>query len=210
MPVILFEGPDNSGKTTFARALYEVLVKDVPELGTHYERSPVKEFGWQPGHSTYLKDVSQASDYLRVQDRTPEISETVYGVMRGEPKGRGWLFEAYAWVQQPIFMVFCEGGELGDRVHRDTAGKTISLTKHTIACMLYDQTYFNLRNLMLHSHSHDFRVTKYDRWTKGSWLHTVWELKHWLAYCYPERSREIGKALAYSIDSAFPMPSEIE
>ena len=208
MPVILFEGPDNSGKTTFARAVYENLAQVVD--GVHYERSPVKELGWQPGHSTYLKDVSDATQYLRIQDRTPEISESVYGIMRGEPRGRGYLFEAYAWVHQPIYMVFCEGGDLGQRTHKDTLGNDIGLSEHTLACMLYEEVYFQLRNFMLFTHTHDLRVVKYDRWSKGSWLHTMWGIRHWLGSLFPEQAAEIGKALAFSIDSAFPMPSEIE
>ena len=209
MPIVLFEGPDGSGKTTFAKALTETLSFLKPE----YRRSPVKEFGWAPNYQTYLADSAAISDHpphLIVQDRTPEISESIYGVgFDRKPRGRGYLYETFRWLQQDIFMVFCRNDEhylMGQ--HEDVEGNPLRDRDLQLIQLMYDHTYFQLRSAMLFGQPHTFRVMEHSRFNTRDWLHVMWAINRWLQLIYPDRANEIHKSLAFSVDSKFPFPQE--
>jgi len=84
MPTLILEGPDSSGKTTLAYALLGWMG---PRLG-HYVKSPAgrtKEWdeSWDEWNAIQLA-LSRTYNQINILDRTPEISELVYGrVVRG-------------------------------------------------------------------------------------------------------------------------------
>lgn len=207
MAVILFEGPDESGKTTFARALYQLLNHN-PDFEVLYERSPLKEHEWSTPYSHYLADQLTYTPGLLIQDRTPEVSESVYGILRGSPRGRGYVYEVYNWVNQELFVVFCKGGRKPSRRHEDAVGNPLNDQDHELITALYDHAAFNLRQVMLHARHPTFRVVEYNRDSKTSWLNTMWAIREWLWGLYPESEDIIRKSLSFSVDSAFPMPKE--
>lgn len=210
MPIIVFEGPDESGKTTFALSLYQTLSPVFPGR-IMYQRSPMSDHDWSPNYSHYLADQANINgDYLVIQDRVPEIGESTYGIWRGDPRGRGYLYEVYNWMNQEVLMVFCKGFPTLDGYHKDTEGNPLANLDHQAICLLYEQAYFNIRSAMLHGHPHHFRAIKYDRQSKTSWLDTAWTIRSWLSELFPDDESEISKALSYSVDSAFPMPKEGE
>lgn len=192
MPIIVLEGPDHSGKTTLAEELQArigAVFNEVP-----LERSPVKEHGWSDAYNTYLRDRTHLlQDLIGVQDRVPEISETVYGIMRGKPRGRGWCYELYSWLEQPIFFVFCQNSDhyLRGR-HFDVEGNPIKDEGLEKSRLLYDQVYFNLRQIVIHAHPHAMRVHRFDFRESGSKPHILRAIEEWLIWQWPEKHRELS------------------
>lgn len=195
MPVIVLEGPDHSGKTTLADILQENLEQVFKEV--HRERSPVKEHGWSDTYSTYLRELAILNrDRVAIQDRTPEISESVYGIMRGRPRGTGWGYEVYVWVDHQIFFVFCQNSDYFLRgSHKDVEGNTQKDEDLKRARLLYDQVHFNLRQIVINAHPHGMRVSEYDWRKKGSRARICREIAEWLIWQWPEKHWEISQAM---------------
>jgi len=193
MPIIVLEGPDESGKTTLATKLRDTLE---PVIDTEYQRSPVREHGWSEQYNNYLINQSRAIGHLLVQDRIPEISESVYGFMRGEPRTHGWVYEAGDWFHQPIFMVFCEGPGILQTTHKDAEGLAIA---HAEVALLYDYTYWLLEQTSIMARMTEFKVVKYNRFSDDQ-SEFFWSLLQWLTFCFPHRRVEFVKAVAPLIE----------
>lgn len=212
MPVIVFEGPDSSGKTTFALALKAQLQasRALGELEVEYQRSPVKQHGWSDTYDHYLYDLANVSrDRLIIQDRVPEISEPVYGTLRGSPRGRGWAVDLYQWLQQDILFIYCKGNpRYLEGLHEDALGNKIQDEEHRRINLLYELTFFNIHRTMLWAHPHNFQAIYYDRHITGDWIHLFRDIAGWLARLVPEQAIELALALTFSHDSAFPFHEE--
>ena len=198
MPIIVLEGPDESGKTTLARKLEKELSEAFP--GPHdveYQRSPVKEHGWSDEYNRYLPNLASVSNHLVIQDRIPEISESIYGYVRGNARNHGWLFEAGDWFDYSIFIVFCKApSSLSISTHNDATGRFIDATSHDLICDLYNYTYQELEKLVVHGRLNHFRVGSYDR-LKGSkenqWL--WYHLWYWLVHIFPKHRGPIAEVI---------------
>ena len=208
MAVIVLEGPDSSGKST----LSQVLLKDLSPVFQELEitRSPVKENGWSPHYSHFLRDYEELHQgQLGILDRTPEISESIYGTLRGNAR-TSFMYEAYGWMHTPIFMIFCQGHPEGflRGIHRDAEDNALGDPELRVLTRLYDLTSKQIRMSWLRGGSANFRTVEYSRYVRSGWITLLWALNEWLVMQYPEMEDEISKALSYSIDSAFPMPKE--
>ena len=194
MPIIIVEGPDESGKTTLAVKLREALD---PIIRTEYQRSPVKEFGWTDQYNSYTIDLANVTqNHLVVQDRVPEISEAIYGMTRDEIRTHGWVYEAGPWFHELIFLIFCEGPAQLEKGHKDAQGLNVE-PMHEEICLLYDYTYKLLEATVSLAKMPDFRVWKYDRLSPGSEAETYWEISHWLSTrCFPQYRVPIRHAMS--------------
>ena len=139
MAILVIEGPDGSGKTTLARMIQQQL-QGHGFNEVEYRRSPVKEHGWAYEYNNYLSDSvhlqqSLSTNYLIIQDRIPEISELVYGTVRGKVRCIGYSYGLYSWMGHNIFMVFCKGG-IVDGEHFDATGKRLTNQNHRLISKL--------------------------------------------------------------------------
>lgn len=191
MPIIVLEGPDESGKTTLAERLHDHFMPVFPPANVEIQRSPVKEHGWSHEYNHYLINLCQVTNHLVIQDRSPEISESIYGYMRGGSRSHGWLMEAGDWFHQPIFMIFCEGPATLRYEHRDAEGLKVA---HDEINLLYDYTFGLLDNLVNSARLTDFQIAKYNRLDEDQGFF-YWQLCYWLSRQFPRERSGILKAL---------------
>lgn len=191
MAIIVLEGPDESGKTWLAKRLVEILNHD---FSAEYQRSPIKQYGWSHEYNHYLNNLCRANpaDNIVVQDRIPEISESIYGALRGNVRCAGWLNEAGEWFYSNIFMVFCEGPGVLKEHHYDVEDLPVA---HPEIMLLYDYTYFQLNGFVRGLNTDNFVLRKYNRFSPDqSDFH--WELILWLSHLFPNKR----KSLKYALD----------
>lgn len=110
MPVVVFEGPDEAGKTTLINATAQVL--DNVGLPFTVVKSPAGkerhwEEGWDVWASTQGLDKRYEARHVFLLDRTPEISEWVYGILRNKTRLPQPLQALSSFKVSPKFLVMC-------------------------------------------------------------------------------------------------------
>lgn len=203
MPIIVLEGPDESGKTHLAQTFKEHFTTALESVHVEVQRSPVKEMGWSDEYNHYLASLSLVTSHLIIQDRTPEISESIYGHMRGNVRTTGWVYEVGGWFYYPIFMVFCLAPYKLENMHKDAEGLDVKHT-HEQICLLYDYTFEQIDKAANMSRFTDFQVAQYNRFANGPtafWFY--WQIANWLTRMWPHERARI-------LESLYNMTAEVE
>lgn len=191
MPVIVIEGPDESGKTTLAKYFVDLLQTLLPDTEVTYARSPVKEHGWNHNLNHHLDRLAEVSNRdLLILDRTPEISEPIYGFLRDD-RSEGWLSEVSQWGRHNILLVFCQGPLHLEEPHVDAEGWIIEDSGHRIICNLYEFTYLQLERYISSTGLINFQVAKWDRFKTETQQQTWFQIAWWLAHNFPHQRRQI-------------------
>ena len=132
--VIVLEGPDGGGKTTLAGEIIEAWrTGKYPKIeSASITKSPAgRETEWKSNYETWVDSHSLKSrvTHLDILDRTPEISEFVYGnVMRGKSRLDDPI-DVWAGFDEQVLLVFCMGepNQDSDRmvIHQDQFGNKV-------------------------------------------------------------------------------------
>lgn len=197
MPVVLLEGPDESGKTTLAM----LLIRQLMEAGiqVQYRKSPAgKDEVWFSYYDTYLSDLASVKNHsgpVFILDRTPEISESVYGTVRGKIRGSGLICQVDEWLRKDIFMVFCTAPKTLDKDHTDTFGNVITRDKHHDIVALYNVIAYNLRQAVFRNPDSRMQVVGYSYPKWKSYIRLCYLLQEHLSKSLPHLSGQIGEAL---------------
>lgn len=163
MSTIIIEGPDNSGKTMLAYALIGWMGPDK----CHYVKSPAGESkewdeSWNEWNAQHI-EMSSVSGKTYIMDRTPEISELVYGpVIRGFTRLRNPLSSLQRLNHPDTLIIMTSTNKRYDRSHTDYLGNVI-LDKHISIAATY-----NLINLLM----------KYDGFQLGLWDYEGSHMRH--------------------------------
>ncbi len=126
MTVIILEGPDGSGKTTLALKIAE-------EYEGAYIKSPAgKGPGWSPSYDYWASSFAVETDNpLFVLDRTPEISELIYGsILRGGSRLTHPAQSIYTLAHKKIMVIFCTPPYFLEGEHLDPSGNRIDQKRH--------------------------------------------------------------------------------
>lgn len=200
MPIIVFEGPDESGKTTLAKLIQQQL-QGQQEIPVEYQHSPTKEFGWSHEYDNYLNNHLDllSGPGIHLQDRIPEVSESVYGTIRGGPRA-SWVEDIHHWAHHEVAFIFCEGPTFLQKENRDVMGKHIGEETHTVINFLYRQTYYQFMAVR----PAPWLVMRYDRDIRGDWVYTLRRLTEWLTGWYPQFAGIFQDALVFDWEDSFP------
>ncbi len=154
MATIILEGPDSSGKTTLAHALVGWMGPDK----CRYVKSPAgktKEWdeGWNEWNA-YQIGRSHMSRRTYILDRTPEISELVYGpVVRGFTRLRNPLSSLTRLKHPDTLIIMTSTDKPYHGVQTDSMGNSIYEHREKIAAA------YDLITLLM----------RYDGYQMGSW-----------------------------------------
>lgn len=127
---IVFEGPDHSGKSTFAKTAAEAL-------GMPYQKSSGVP-------KTFEDVIDRARHYISLDgyviDRHPCISQPIYGTLRNDPKFPQELIDEFH-AQRPIIVYCCANRGIKNHVPSpgDSLEHIAALNKnYEKICILYD------------------------------------------------------------------------
>ena len=168
MATIIIEGPDSSGKTTLAHALLGWLG---PELG-HYVKSPARSIAewdenWNEWNAQHI-DKSHESEKIYILDRTPEISELVYGpVVRKFVRLRDPLSSLLRLKHPDTLIVMTSTDKRYRGVHSDYLNNPIYKHVKEIA------SAYNLITLLMKYNGYQIGLWDYDKSIVGSIFHRV-------------------------------------
>jgi hypothetical protein len=142
MPVIVVEGPDESGKSTLAAAL-RVMIHPQPI----FRRSPATFAGspWNE-YTCQLVDELSTSPNLYIMDRCSEISEMVYGpTIRGTARPASYIHEWYDWDER-VCLIFAKAYRDPLDLHRDVTGRPIDNSQHEQTRAIYEVMHAMFRH----------------------------------------------------------------
>jgi len=162
--VIILEGPDGSGKSAVARALTRWIGPSDCQV---IKSQAGKDKTWSLGYKTWAKDhleKSRESGKIMILDRTPEISELIYGsIFRDEVR----LYDPFKFLSSlnhpEILIIMCAPHIIPMRLeHIDPMGNSISTAWREV-----EGAYSVLTSLMMGSHN----IYKWDyEEMKPEWL----------------------------------------
>ena len=168
--MIVLEGPDNSGKTTLASSIQDWLGEDYVKV----IKSPASiSTDWKEEWEYWLLDhwhEEEKEGILYILDRTPEISEPIYGSIYRAGNIRNKLF-AEQWVKikeyPDIQFLFCmQDGDIVEGVELTPDGNDTAL-RNDMLVMSYGLMYRLLSTILNGELGYSqFRVAPYQY--KGS------------------------------------------
>jgi hypothetical protein len=167
MKVIVFEGPDEGGKTTLLRATVEVL--EATSRPFTVVKSPAgSDMGWSPAwenwsdHQVLDNRVDDVTRHVFLLDRTPELSEFVYGVSRGHSRQFNPLDSLHRFRLGQKMLVLCLPStiQLTKQGHQDPFGNEMGEWMTTVGI---HQLYKALLMLYSHTMNKDFRFFWWDK-----------------------------------------------
>ena len=163
MPTIILEGPDSSGKTTLAQALVGYMGPDLCQVvKSPSGRTTEWDASWNYWNAQYIER-SYVSGLIYILDRTPEISELVYGpIVRGFTRLHNPL-ESLQRLKHPdtlTIMTSTDKPYLGG--HTDAQGNPIYEHSEKITAS------YNMINLLM----------KYDGYQMGWWDYGESEIRY--------------------------------
>lgn len=167
MPVIVVEGPDESGKSTLAHAL-KVMIQPQPI----FRRSPATFRGspWDENTCQLVKELSNKPE-LYIMDRCSEISEMVYGpIVRGQARNAGYIYQWNNW-DEKVCLIFAQSYQLPIQIHRDVTGTPIQSEEHISTQAIYKVMHEAFRH-------HPYVMTIPYTWTEP--LPTFGSLGEWM------------------------------
>jgi energy-coupling factor transporter ATP-binding protein EcfA2 len=124
MPAVVLEGPDGSGKTALAYA----LLGCVPPGRGLYIKSPAgKDSKWKDRYNYWVQSTrARHPDKLITFDRTPEISEAVYGsLVRYNCRLHSPVESLSTLHDHSTTVIMCLGSEELEGEHEDPMGNDI-------------------------------------------------------------------------------------
>lgn len=169
MSAIVLEGRDEAGKTTLANQLGRVL-------GVPVRKSPAGKGQWQPVYGAWTEQYGLVNPMF-ILDRSPEISEMVYGTLRGTPRmANSFTEQVRLWRQRNIFLVFCMPPLTRlQTVHRDAEENFIDFPWVSQIQDGYNQ----MLNLIRLDATVTFRVSTYDYHAPYAWERLSEEIEDW-------------------------------
>lgn len=171
MKTIIFEGPDEAGKSTLINATAKVL--DNVGLPFSVVKSPAgREISWDPEWERWsdtqgLKEKHDARTVFLL-DRTPEISEFVYGILRQKTRLSNPLEVLHRFRLGQKMMVLCL-----PRQHLNTTQQHFDPYGNDVGYKSAGQhlLYLAVDQLLRLNTSKDFH---YMRWNRFDKLEDVW------------------------------------
>jgi len=163
MAVIILEGPDESGKTTLANALMGYY------SSAAYIKSPATQRIWDNKWDDWCIRVAAntPSHEVSILDRTPEVSETVYGsVIRGMPRLANPMASLASLIQPAVLMVLCSNSNTLVDAHEATSGYRISEEQHQQIIGGYKIVEQLLR-------PRGMKMLRWNRWDEEAWSSLV-------------------------------------
>lgn len=134
MPVIILEGPDESGKSHLANRLGLIFNAKVIHSPVHGAERWDDEWNYWA-----LNAAKEAGDDYIILDRTPEISELVYGSIvpgRHIRLADPWTIFERLLESPDIFMVFCENPYPDlEGIHLDSLGNNVKAYHQQVGAM---------------------------------------------------------------------------
>jgi len=124
MAAIILEGPDGSGKTSLAYALMGSMT---PGRG-QYIKSPLgKDPKWDTKYNYWHQAmVARYPDQLVILDRTPEISEAVYGpILRSRTRLYNPMLSLQSLSAPATKVIMCIGSPDLEGEHTDSHGNDV-------------------------------------------------------------------------------------
>lgn len=173
MKTIVFEGPDEAGKSTLISATVKVL----DNVGLPYSvvKSPAgREVSWDYAWERWsdTQGLAEKNDTRTVflLDRTPEISEFVYGILRGKSRLSNPLEVLHTFRVGPKMMVLCL-----PKYHLNTKDQHFDPFGNDVGYQSAGQhlLYRAVDQLLEKNRTGDFRYYRWDRFSKpdDGWAH---------------------------------------
>lgn len=127
MPAIILEGPDESGKTMLATALYGYTYPN-----SVVTKSPAASPLWHDEYGMYVqKHLGRNDGRTWIFDRVPEISELVYGAVKREAVRLADPMQSLKSLRHPKVMVIaCRRSGIHIDQHHDAEGDFIDASEH--------------------------------------------------------------------------------
>lgn len=121
--VIVLEGPDSSGKTYLANEI-AMNAEGLGKVCTINHSPASKGMQWFPEWDTWTEDAGDRYDgQVIILDRTPELSEIIYGYSRGRPRLRSVTGSINSVNGSGAAVVFClPNPYIPKGEHKDAAG----------------------------------------------------------------------------------------
>jgi hypothetical protein len=159
VPVIILEGPDSSGKSTLARALAGWIG---PEVCRVFKSPASREARWYSTWESHISTnilVSKKLGQVHILDRTPEISEMIYGpIVRGTSRLKNPTASLLQARDRDVITVFMNPHRLKG-THADAQGNKITNAYHEQIVGGYTILYHILVSKGAHITAHDYEAT---------------------------------------------------
>lgn len=167
MKVIVFEGPDEAGKTTLINAT-ALMLDNVGRPFTVVKSPAGSKVDWHPAYDRWsdtqglTEMTTDVARHVFLLDRTPEISEFVYGILRARTRLAKPLEALHNFRLAPKMMVLClpTRSTLMEGEHRDPFGNEVGyrVESQRLLYLAIHQLYSTIRT----GEFHYFRWDRYD------------------------------------------------